>query len=212
RTSAMRQKLLSEERFMISHVGRLTHEKRPQDLISFAENLAQRRQDWRLFIAGTGSLRRTLERQTVRLRLADRVKFLGYISEEEKEDLLMASDLFLMPSPTELQSIATLEAMARSCAVVAAGFETSAVGEMVREAGCGLCYRPERMDEAAEDTSRLLDEPDRLRVLQRNAEDAARRHDVHLSGKRLEEVYASLLRVRDGDPEPVAGPLERMEA
>lgn len=211
RASAKRQKLLLGERFLISYVGRLTHEKRPEDLISFAKKLASRR-DWRLIIAGAGPLRRTLERRTVKLRLADRVQFLGYIPEGEKEDLLLASDLFLMPSPTELQSIATLEAMARSCAVVAAGFETSAVGEMVRESGCGLCYRPERMDEAAGDVSRLLSQPEELGRLRRNAAEAAQRHDVHLSGRLLEGIYASLLRARDGDPEPVEAPLERMEA
>lgn len=210
--SAKRRKLLSGQRFLISHVGRLTHEKRPQDLISFAEQLAHRRQDWRLIIAGAGPLRRTLEQRTVKLGLTDRVQFLGYVPEREKEDLLMASDLFLMPSPTELQSIATLEAMARSCAVVAAGFETSAVGEMIRESGCGICYRPEWMDEAARDVSRLLDHPEELRRLQRNAAEAAQEHDVHLSGRLLEGIYASLLRARDGDPEPVENPLERMEA
>lgn len=212
RSSALRQRLLSGRRFLISHVGRLTHEKRPQDLISFAEQLAHRRRDWEMVIAGTGPLRRVLERRTAKLGLADRVRFLGYVSEREKEDLLMASDLFLMPSPTELQSIATLEAMARSCAVIAADFETSAVGEMVRESGCGLCYRPERMDEATGDVSQLLDRTEELRRLRRNAAEAARRHDVHRSGRLLEGIYASLLRVRSGGPKPAAGPLERMEA
>ncbi|HEX2729764.1 MAG TPA: glycosyltransferase [Rubrobacteraceae bacterium] len=212
RASALRGRLLSGGRFLISHVGRLTHEKRPQDLVSFAEKLAHRRRDWRLIIAGTGPLRRSLEQRTAKLGLADRVQFLGYVPEEVKEDLLMASDLFLMPSPTELQSIATLEAMVRRCAVVAADFETSAVGEMVRESGCGICYRPERLDVAVADVSRLLDQPEELRLLQRNAAEAARRHDVHLSGKRLEEIYASQLRIRGGDPEPTEGPLERMEA
>lgn len=212
RVSALRGRLLPGRRFLISHVGRLTHEKRPLDLISFAEKLARRRQDWRLVIAGAGPLRRTLERRTVKLGLDGMVRFLGYVSEDEKEALLMASDLFLMPSPTELQSIATLEAMARNCAVIAADFETSAVGEMVRESGCGACYRPERMDEAAEDVSRLLDQPEELGRLRRNAWEAAQRHDVRKSGRLLEGIYASLLRARGRTPEATEKSLERMEA
>ena len=196
RAAILRQRLLSGKRFLISHVGRLSHEKRPQGLMELAVALAALRRDTQLIVAGDGPLRPALERQTVRLGLADAVLFLGYVSEEEKADLLRASDLFVMPSPTELQSIATLEAMAHSCPVAVAGFSTSAVPELVREARAGISYDPGRISSAASDISRLLDRPDELRCFGKSALLAAKGHDIRESGRCLEEIYQGLIQVR----------------
>ena len=191
--SSLRRRLLPEGRFLFAYVGRLAREKDPRSMIELMASLAGSRRDAVLAVAGTGPLRHTLERQAGRLGLAKQVRFLGYVSEEYKHALLRASDLFIMPSPTELQSIATLEAMVRGCAVVATDSESSAVGEMVREADCGLRYRPERLGDGARRIGRLLDRPDELESLQKNAAAAARQHDVNESGRRLEGIYHSLL-------------------
>lgn len=196
RAAKKRQKLLGDRRHLLVHVGRLTQEKRPQDLLSVAAALAVRRDDWRLVIAGNGPLRRTLERRCARLGLSSHVDFVGFVPEGEKEDLLLAADLFLMPSPTELQSIATLEAMARRCAVVSADTPTSAVPQMIREADCGICYLPDRLAIAATDIVALLDHPVELNRLRKNAIVAAAEHDLHRSGAKLQEIYTSLLRDR----------------
>lgn len=210
RVAALRNRLLSGRGFLISHVGRLSHEKHPHDLLAVMSALVGLRRDAVLAVAGSGPLRASLERRAARLGLAGSVRFLGYVSEEEKQDLLLASDLFLMPSPTELQSIATLEAMARGCAVVAADAPTSAVGEVVRGADCGLLYDPARPEAAARVVNELLDRPEELRRLRENATRAAVSHDVRESGRRLEEIYRSLIRARRGR-EPVPGPERPLE-
>ncbi len=211
RAASMRRRLLSGRRYLLSYMGRLTHEKRPEDLLVIFSELRRLRKDVRLAVAGTGPLRKALERQAARLGLADEVRFLGYVSGNEKQDLLAASDLFLMPSPTELQSIATLEAMAQGCAVAAAEVETSAVGELVQMSDCGICYRPGSLEEAAAEISRLLGRPDELQRLKRNAERAACGHDVRESGRGLQEIYQNLSGFRSGDVGRTGEPLERME-
>ena len=192
RTAKLRNGLLSGKRFLLVYLSRLSHEKRPQDLLEIMVALGDLRGDVRLVVAGGGPLHRKLERRAPELGLKDTVRFPGYVSGQDKHDLLTAADLFLMPSPTELQSIATLEAMARRCAIVALQADTSAVCEMVRDAGCGICYETGRTDEAARGVDRLLKDPRKLRRLQENAEKAAWAHDVLKSGRRLEEIYASL--------------------
>ena len=191
--SHLRDGLLSGKRFLLVYLSRLSEEKRPQDLLEILSFLGNLRDDVRLVVAGDGPLRRKLERRSAELGLKDAVRFAGYVSGRDKHDLLTAGDLFLMPSPTELQSIATLEAMARRCAVVALRADTSAVCEVVEEARCGACYEPGRAGDAAREIDRLLDNPDELRRLQKNAERAARAHDIRESGRRLESIYASLL-------------------
>lgn len=209
RALALRKRLLRGRSFLFAHVGRLTQEKRPRDLLSVASALARSRRDWRLVVAGDGPLRRRLERRVDELGLSEEVSFLGYVSEGEKSDLLVASDLFFMPSPTELQSIATLEAMARGCAVAAADFETSAVGPLVREAECGVAYRPEQAERASESISGLLDHPVELRRMQNSASNKAREHDFHRSGERLERIYEGLIRNRTNGSTEAEQPLER---
>ena len=209
RALALRKRLLRGRSFLFAHVGRLTQEKRPRDLLSVASALARYRRDWRLVVAGDGPLRRRLERRVDELGLSEEVSFLGYVSEGEKNDLLVASDLFLMPSPTELQSIATLEAMVRGCAVAAADFETSAVGPLVREAECGVAYRPEQAERASESISGLLDHPVELRRMQNSASNKALEHDFHRSGERLERIYEGLLRNQTNGATDAEQPLER---
>ena len=196
RVEELRRKLLDGKRFLLVHVSRLSHEKRPQDLLEIMASLSLLRGDARLIVAGRGPLQRELEQRAAKLGLTDTVRFLGHVPEEDKQDLLAAGDLFLMPSPTELQSIATLEAMVRGCAVAALRSETSAVCEMVREAGCGLCYGEGRTDEAARGISELLDRTSELRRMKENAIRAARVHDIHESGRRLQEIYTTLLHDR----------------
>lgn len=193
RIERLRDSLLSGKRFLLVYLSRLSDEKRPQDLLEIMAALRDPRKDTRLVIAGDGPLRRKLERRVAELGLKDTVRFLGYVSGRDKHDLLTAGDLFLMPSPTELQSIATLEAMARQCAVVALQADTSAVCKMVQNARCGVCYETGRTNEAAREINKLFDKPSELRRLQKNAVHAALAHDVRESGRRLEEIYASLL-------------------
>lgn len=209
RVASLRRRLLSGKSFLISHVGRLSHEKNPQDLLAVMSALARARQDALLAVAGSGPLRSSLERRAARLGIAGCVRFLGYVSEEEKDQLLRASDLFLMPSPTELQSIATLEAMARGCAVVAADVATSAVGEVVSGADCGLLYDPAHPEEAALRIRGLLERPEELWRLRENAARAAVAHDVRESGRRLQEIYRRLLEVRSERLPGSEKPLER---
>jgi len=198
RAAALRGRLLQGKRFLISHVGRLSHEKRPQGLVELMAALAAHRTDTRLVVAGDGPLRKMLERRVARIGLTETVRFLGYVPEDEKQDLLQASDLFLMSSPAELQSIATLEAMAHGCPVAAAGYASSAVPETVREADAGLVYDPDQPPVAATEMSRLLTQPDELRRFGENAARAAKGHDIREAGRRLEEVYRALIQDRSG--------------
>lgn len=66
----------------------------------------------RLEIAGAGDFRDELENLTDKLNLRDRVRFLGYISPEEKRDLLRRSWATVFASPKEGWGLTNLEAQA----------------------------------------------------------------------------------------------------
>jgi 1,2-diacylglycerol 3-alpha-glucosyltransferase len=174
---------------LLAYVGRLAPEKAPLELLDLMAHVAI---DASLAIVGTGPLAAAMQARSRALGLTERVRFLGYLSETQKHTLLLAADAFVMPSPTELQSIATLEAMARGCAIVAASFDTSAVPDLVRTSGCGILYDPQRLDVAGHELTKLLGDRSRLDAYQDRARAAAGDHDLGSAGDRLIDLYASL--------------------
>ncbi|WP_461962910.1 glycosyltransferase [Curtobacterium sp. 24E2] len=73
-----------------------------------------------LTIVGDGEMIPKLTALAKELGLEDRVRFLGFVSDESKRTALTNGTVFAMPSTAELQSISSLEAMASGLPVVAA--------------------------------------------------------------------------------------------
>jgi glycosyltransferase involved in cell wall biosynthesis len=100
------------------YLGRLKKYKRVDVVIhAFAElNISTAT----LEIAGSGDYRASLERLVKSLGLEDRVKFLGFISEDEKIHLLRRAWASTLASPKEGWGISNLEAAACGTPVIAA--------------------------------------------------------------------------------------------
>jgi len=79
---------------------------------------------------------------------------------------------------------------------VAAGHDSSAVPEIVREADAGLVYDPDHLPKAAAEIENLMDLPDELRRFGENAARAAKGHDIREAGRHLEEIYRNLIQAR----------------
>lgn len=111
-------------RFAIAHpyaiyLGRVNAEKRIDQLLDGFALFAKETSDAQLVIAGTGNRLEQLKTQAEKLGIASRVVFTGRVSDEEKIALLQNAQLYAITSPAELQSIATLEAMACGLPVIA---------------------------------------------------------------------------------------------
>jgi glycosyltransferase involved in cell wall biosynthesis len=65
-----------------------------------------------LLFAGSGGERAALEEKAARLGLTDRVRFTGYVQEEEKVPLYRTADIFVFPSALEGFGMVVAEAMA----------------------------------------------------------------------------------------------------
>jgi len=97
-------------------VTRLTNkQKRTSDLI---RALAELPEEWTLDIVGTGPDRGMLEKLSLDLGLASRVRFHGFVSRAEVPDFLRHCGVYAMPSGNEGLAVAALEAMACGAAVV----------------------------------------------------------------------------------------------
>ncbi|KOX17610.1 glycosyl transferase family 1 [Saccharothrix sp. NRRL B-16348] len=97
-------------------VGRLDEEKRVDELLRALALVPRLHAE----IVGDGSCRAEWELLARDLGISDRVRFRGFVSESELLDAYAAADLFCMPGIAELQSLATMEAMAAGKPVVVA--------------------------------------------------------------------------------------------
>ncbi len=103
---------------LFSYLGRLKRYKRV-DLVIRAFALLDG-SEARLEIAGKGDDRERLERLVTRLNLEDRVRFLGFVTEREKGNLLRRSWATVLASPKEGWGISNLESSACGTPVIAA--------------------------------------------------------------------------------------------
>lgn len=103
----------------ILFIGRLEKRKGIKYLLKAFALLQENNPDLRLVIGGDGTDRQKLE-QFVQNKKINNVEFKGYLTQEEKLDLLATADVFCSPALYgESFGIVLLEAMARGCVVVA---------------------------------------------------------------------------------------------
>jgi glycosyltransferase involved in cell wall biosynthesis len=130
---------LNPAKVLFLYVGRIDHEKNLDLLIDAAARLDQEKVQ--IAIAGKGSHLSALIQQTRQLNLArEQVVFLGFIPDDDLPQLLNAADYFVMPSTAELQSIATMEAMASGLPILAAN--ARALPELVHHDMNGYLFEP----------------------------------------------------------------------
>ena len=133
-----------------------------------------------------------LERLAQELELGDRVKFLGFVPDDDLPALLDSADLFAMPSSAELLSIATLEAMACGKPVLAA--RARALPELVSDGDNGRLFRPGDAADAARCLKALIDAPERWPQMGAESRRRALGHSLEEMLNRHERIYQSMLK------------------
>lgn len=140
---------LDPQSILLVYIGRLDPEKRVDLLLSgLAELRRQGMADVQLAVGGQGSARAELEALASSLGIGGQARFLGYVPAPDLPKLYQCADIFCMPSPEELQSIATLEAMACARPVLAAN--ARALPELVAPGMNGLLFEPGSVNSAAQ--------------------------------------------------------------
>jgi len=137
------------------YLGRLKKYKRVDIVIRAFAELGDAAA--RLEIAGAGDYRASLERLVESLGLGSRVKFLGFVSEEEKLHLLRRAWASVLASPKEGWGISNLETAACGTPVIAAN--SPGVRESVVHEKTGFLVPPGDPREMARAMKRILDSP-----------------------------------------------------
>lgn len=178
----------------ILYVGRLENRKGAKYLIKAFQLLQARRPETSLVIAGNGPDREKLEMLVEDLKLKN-VKFLGYISNDEKAKLLRNSDLYCAPALYgEGVGLVLLEAMASGCVTV--GGDNPGYATVLQGLGAVSLVHPKHGAEFARRLELLLYEPD-LRKLWRDwAKNELPTYDYKNITDQYEEIYAQAIKDR----------------
>jgi glycosyltransferase involved in cell wall biosynthesis len=175
---------------VVAFLGRLDEEKFIHEAIEAVAKLQDL--DAKLVIIGDGEVRSKLEARARELGIADRVRFTGRVSDDELRRTLTEASVFAMPSRAELQSIATMEALASGLPVVAA--DAMALPHLVHAGVNGYLYEPGDIDAFAGHLRAILTaEPAELERLRRGALRTVEAHDI----QRTLDIFEALYRGED---------------
>jgi glycosyltransferase involved in cell wall biosynthesis len=172
---------LPERAPIVIFTGRLSIEKRIDQLISIWPVVRATYSDARLLLLGNGS-----EEARLKKSAAAGVDFLGLV--ENVVPYLQASDLFVLPSATEGLSNAMLEALASGLPTVA-----TAVGgavDVIDHKVNGWLTPAENLDELQTAMLTLLSDLDcRLRMGKNAREKIIQNYSLPVTANRLQELY-----------------------
>jgi glycosyltransferase involved in cell wall biosynthesis len=177
---------------VVLFIARLVAKKGLSDLIRAWPHVLGRVPTARLVVAGAGPERLPNDQLARELGIGPSIEWRGFISEEEKRDLLASSRVFAAPSYEEGWGIAVAEAMASSLPVVA--YRLSTLDEVFGDGY--VAVQTGNVDELAAALARLLvDDEEVDRVAARGSASVAG-YDVGLVAEHELETILSRARLR----------------
>ena len=158
-------------------------------LLEALPRVAERVPEVTLLVAGPGEVEPV--RRGLDPRIADRVEFLGMVSERDKARALHSADVYVAPNTGgESFGIILLEAMAAGAPVLASDIE--AFQRVLNEGRAGVTFRNEDPVDLAVQLVALLGDPVRQRQLRAAGRSRAAQFDWASVARRIIAVYDSV--------------------
>lgn len=176
----------------IFYVGRLEQRKGVKYLIRAFSLLTQQHPDVALIIASDGPDRPKLEMLAADLDVSDKIKFVGFISEDEKIDYMRSADLFCSPALYgESFGIVLLEAMATGLVTVAGN--NPGYASVLQGSGAISLINPKDGVEFARRMETLLYEKDLRKLWRSWAKEQIPQYKYDHIVSQYEEVYETAI-------------------
>ncbi len=174
---------------LIGIIAALTREKGHKTLLEAAA-LMTADQNFKIVVAGRGPLDAALKKQVAKLRLEDKICFLGQI--DNVPSLLSALDIVVLPSTSEGFGSILLDATLAGCSLVASN--VGGIPEFVRPNLTGALFEPHDRAALAECLRRQIAEPTFRSQLQKNAFDLAQsEYSLEATSAKTLAVYQRLI-------------------
>jgi glycosyltransferase involved in cell wall biosynthesis len=186
------------ERVMI-YVGRLAVEKNLGAVIDSYRALKLQHPDIKLVLVGDGPMRAELQQQH------PDIVFAGFRVGQDLAQHYASADIFMFASKTETFGNVTIEAMASGLAVVA--FKHAAAGELITSGLNGMLADPNDGPGFAAAAQALLNDPDHMRAIGRQAWQTANALGWPKVVEMTETIFQKIL-LEQGTPVTRAWPMQ----
>ncbi len=181
----------SERGSQILFLGRLGVRKGVYELLEAIKKILPTCPDVRLVCAGDGEIQQ-VRRRVEELELTNHVQLPGWVTGEEKAEMVRQSAVFVLPSHHEGLPMSVLECMAYGLPVVTTRLR--GMDEAVTEGVDGLLVEPGNVQQLAQALETLLLNPDLRNRMGAAARDKAmRKFSTAATFEQLEAVYTRLL-------------------
>lgn len=188
-TPFRRRREYQDDRGTVLFLSRLCRQKGPLYFLQAAKRVLEVRPHTGFVMAGTGDMLEECIQYTIDNGLSDRVRFAGFVPEEELVTTYDENEVYVLPSVSEPFGISALEAMATGVPTIVS--RTSGVAEATFHA---LKVEHGDVDEMAEMIIHVLDSPQLREELGRNGSREVARFDWDTCARRTLDTYRRIRR------------------
>ena len=192
-------------------LGRLVVQKRVSRVVDLARGLADDHPGLRVHIIGRGPEGEHLADQIERDGLRDRVELHGFLSEQDKNDVLSSSHLHVTASEFEGWGLTVIEAARLGVPTVA--YDVDGLRDSVRDGETGwLVHKGESLEDVVSRALKELSDPRRAEEVRHACRAWASRFTWEAGGARMARLVATELGIDspNGTPDPAAGKKAKM--
>lgn len=187
-----RQVIAPNNEKILLHASNFRKVKRVQDVVAVFAKVNKEIPSKLLFV-GDGPERSLIEGLARQSGACNDIKFLG--RQEEMEDILAISDLFILPSEYESFGLVALEAMAAEVPVISTN--VGGLPEINIEGITGFLSNIGDVDEMSDNIIKLLKDPAAFKKMRKNALAQAQKFDIVNIVPQYERLYEKVLKERD---------------
>ncbi|WP_435254883.1 N-acetyl-alpha-D-glucosaminyl L-malate synthase BshA [Tenacibaculum sp. A30] len=181
-----REALAKPHERILTHISNFRPVKRTDDVIRIF-NKVQKEIPSKLLMVGDGPERLKAENLAKKLKIEDKVLFMGNSTEVAK--ILCYTDVFLLPSETESFGLAALEAMAASTPVISTN--TGGLSEVNIQGETGFLSDLGNIDEMANNAISILKDEAVLNQFKENAKEHIKSFSLENILPVYEDIYKS---------------------
>jgi glycosyltransferase involved in cell wall biosynthesis len=175
----------------ILYVGNLVKVKGVDLLVKAIPNIKKAIPNIRVFIGGLGPQEKELKKLVKKLNIEENVKFLGFISGNEKYSYYKSTDLCVVPSFYETFGIVCLEAMACGKPVVASN--VGGIPYVVEDGKTGLLFECGNANDLAEKVIILLKNKEMREKMGKEGREKAKEFSWDKIAEKTVKVYKEML-------------------
>ena len=187
---AFRKVIAPNDEKILIHASNFRKIKRVNDVIQVFANVHKQIPS-KLLLVGDGPERRFMEDLVRKLQVQDDVRFLG--KQDQIEEILLVSDLFLLPSEYESFGLAAMEAMAANVPVISS--DAGGLPEININAETGYTAAVGDVQTMSECAINLLSNEKLLQQFRKNAKAQAMKFDLHNIVPQYEKLYSRFCRM-----------------